>query len=432
MSENGPIQSDLDALKALQADASELERIESLLDRFNVFEAIGFVGQEVMHSRFLAFLLDPKQNHGLGALFLRGFLRKVSGSTDEVSLPETLVHAHGGDLNQTTVRTEVHTGDGRIDILLLNEAGKWAMIVENKIWTTEHSDQLNRYFKFVKDNYPGWQVFGSYLTPDGTLASLKEKYLPLSYGAVCEIVDGLVEDQGPAMNSDVKVVLEHYTDMLKRRIVGDSDIVKISQRIHERHKRAFDLIYRHRLDVLPDSEIVRLSQQIHEKHKRAFDLIYRHRLDVQPQIRSMIVGLIRDHPRMELDNNRRDNHKFGVTEWDTPTLLTSTGWVGSKRILRFVFHNKPRSLDLQLALGPGPDETRQRILAMARANPDIFVIQRHPPKWYYLYTRVFLNRGGYEELNQEEREEEIRRHWDEFLDNDLPRIEAALRREAWI
>ena len=58
-------QADLEALEALQADASELERIEELLDRFNVFEAIGFVDNEVMHSNFLAFLFDPKRNDGL-------------------------------------------------------------------------------------------------------------------------------------------------------------------------------------------------------------------------------------------------------------------------------------------------------------------------------------------------------------------------------
>ncbi len=56
MSESASTQADFEALKALQADAPELERIENLLDRFNVFETIGFVGQEVMRSRFLAFL----------------------------------------------------------------------------------------------------------------------------------------------------------------------------------------------------------------------------------------------------------------------------------------------------------------------------------------------------------------------------------------
>ena len=58
-SEAASTEADPAALKALQADASELERIKGLLDRFNVFEAIGFVRQEVKHSSSLAFRLDP-------------------------------------------------------------------------------------------------------------------------------------------------------------------------------------------------------------------------------------------------------------------------------------------------------------------------------------------------------------------------------------
>ncbi len=79
-SEATSAQADLAALKALQADAPELERIESLLDRFNVFETIGFITKETAHSRFLAFLLDPVQKHDLGDVFLKRVLRKALGS----------------------------------------------------------------------------------------------------------------------------------------------------------------------------------------------------------------------------------------------------------------------------------------------------------------------------------------------------------------
>ena len=127
-------QTDLDALKALQADAPGLERIEKLLDRFNVFETIGFVGQELVHSRFLAFLFDPTQNHGFGDLFLKSFLRKLAESTDEVTLPRAFAIADDQSLGRTRVATEVNTGDGRIDILLLNEDQRWAVIIENKVW----------------------------------------------------------------------------------------------------------------------------------------------------------------------------------------------------------------------------------------------------------------------------------------------------------
>ncbi len=69
---------DLEALKALQADASELQHLESLANRFNVFEVIGFVNQDLMHSNFLASLLDPRQNHGLGDAFLEEDLPLIS------------------------------------------------------------------------------------------------------------------------------------------------------------------------------------------------------------------------------------------------------------------------------------------------------------------------------------------------------------------
>jgi len=59
-SETVSAKADFEAIKALRADASELERIEGLLDWFNVFETIpGFDKDEVMHSNFLASLLDP-------------------------------------------------------------------------------------------------------------------------------------------------------------------------------------------------------------------------------------------------------------------------------------------------------------------------------------------------------------------------------------
>jgi hypothetical protein len=56
-------QADLRALEALQADVAELEHIEELLDRYNVFETIGFIGQELTHSRFLEQLGRQSNRH---------------------------------------------------------------------------------------------------------------------------------------------------------------------------------------------------------------------------------------------------------------------------------------------------------------------------------------------------------------------------------
>ncbi len=384
-------ENDLEALRALQEDTSELEHIESLLNRFNVFETIGFVDQELMHSNFLASLLDPRQNHGLGDAFLRKLL-------SEACFPLDLSDK---DLSQTLVHREWQY----VDILVTNETHRFALIIENKIWTTEHSGQLNRYDRIVSGHHPGWKVDGIYLTPRGVDPSDtedRERYLPLSYGTVCEILKGILRDRDPALSPDVRVSIEHYVQMVRRRILGDP-------------------------------EIVELCQQMYRKHKRAFDLIYKHQPDVQAQIRPIVEDLIAQDPNLKADDSRKDNIKFVGQVWDTPALKVSTEWTKSKRMLMFEVHNAPDSLTLHLYMGPGPEKTRQKLIEMARSNPEIFVDPRNTnPRWIPIFSRHVLRQEAYEKLGDEEREEEIRLRWKEFIGEDLPRIEAALKKETWI
>lgn len=125
--------------------------------------------------------------------------------------------------------------------------------------------------------------------------------------------------------SDVRMAIKHYTEMVRRNIVGGSEVTK-------------------------------LCQQIYQRHKRALDLIYEHHPDTQAQIRDIVEGLIREEPRLDLDYYRGENKiKFGVRNWDTVALLYSEGWTPSKRILLLEVWNYPDSLDLKLYIGPGSD-----------------------------------------------------------------------------
>src|SRR3972149_7475372 len=56
----------------------DLARLEESTGQFNIFEALGIVRQEIRHSNFLAWLMNPAQTHGLGDYFLKGFLFKTS------------------------------------------------------------------------------------------------------------------------------------------------------------------------------------------------------------------------------------------------------------------------------------------------------------------------------------------------------------------
>ena len=398
-------QTDLEALEALRTDASELERIEGLLDRFNVFEAIGFTGQELMHSRFLAFLLDPRQNHGLGDFFLRGFLHKVSESTSEVSLHQALDNTDDGSLGQTTVQTEVYTNDGRIDILLLNEAGRWAMIIENKVWSAEHSDQLGRYYRFVKKNHD-WQVLGVYLTPYGAAPERsedKEMYQPLSYGAISRVLDGVLEHRGATLNPDVRMAVEHYVQMARRQIVGDP-------------------------------EVVALCRDMYRKHKKAFDLIYKHRPDLKAETHRFLTGLINSTKGLIYKSSYKYNYVwFRPQGWEEIPALNADYSVNG--ILRFAFLNdRPDRLALVLEISRGDREIRRRLHEMGRKDRSLFNDLGDPEtgEKQRLYRRTFLTREHYETASDTERVQEIRRQWEGFLDEDLPAIKAALMQETWV
>lgn len=49
-----------------------------------------------------------------------------------------------------------------------------------------------------------------------------------------------------------------------------------------------------------------------------------------------------------------------------------------------------------------------------------------------IFTRNFLTRTAYQEKSPEELKAEIERRWKEFLEHDLPKLDAVLRGEAWL
>jgi hypothetical protein len=83
------VELDLKALESFVVGNEDLERLEALLDSFNIFEATGFIRQELRHSDFLVYLLDPRANHGLGDAFVKRLLQKILTTTEDASVSVT-------------------------------------------------------------------------------------------------------------------------------------------------------------------------------------------------------------------------------------------------------------------------------------------------------------------------------------------------------
>lgn len=389
-------ESDLQALRAFEADLGELERLQSLGNRFNVFETAGMVTDEAMHSNMLAFLLDPGREEGPGEVFLKRFLQRILEKTSGAIPSSSLETLDGMDLTLTNVRREYRS----IDILLTSEEYELAVIIENKVWSTEHSEQLERYLRVVKNAYSGWTVLCVYLTPDGNIPS-HEQYSSLGYGAVCDIVDEMLEDPECDLTPEVRISADHYARMVRRKLLGDPEVTK-------------------------------LAQEIYHKHKRAVDIVYANRPDFRAQLRPVIEELVQQNPELALDVSDKGNIRFAVKDWDVPAIVSSTGWTPSKRILLFQATNYQEGAGVHLYMGPGPEETRRNILGMAERYPEIFLKPRSTNAgWVLLFSRPLLEREAYYELDEQQREQELRRKWQPFVEEDLPRIDEAVKSEAW-
>jgi len=157
MSQNPKVEVDLksniDALERFILNNPELEKLEDLLSQFNIFETLKIVDAEIRHSNVLAWLLDPKSNHGLGGYFTRKFLKFLI-SNNKTSLDSSISLFDFETLDYSTL--EIRRESQGIDLRIILEEAKYIIAIENKIISTEFGDQLARYQKIIVAEF---QVF---------------------------------------------------------------------------------------------------------------------------------------------------------------------------------------------------------------------------------------------------------------------------------
>jgi hypothetical protein len=384
-------EADRKALEALVVENDDLDELEARLAQFNIFEAIGAVRHELRHSDVLAFLLDPSQTHALGDAFLRRFLQRALANSSRTDV--TAVHLDLYELDEADVRREW----ANIDVLVIDERNKLAVVIENKIDSTEHSGQLQRYWESVKRDYPGHRLLAFYLTPDGDEPS-DANYVAIDYELIAELVGRTLKTRSNTLGPDVRVLLEHYLQMLRRHIVTDSEVADLCRQIYRKHRRALDLILEHRPDPHQDF------------------------------VRALLEKLIQSNDALVLDDCTRTSIRFAAKAWDLPLLKQGRGWTKTGRILLFEFRNSPEKLQLQLLIGPGPTATRQRLFELAMADSVVFRRARKnlSNTWSQIYARGLLQAKDYEDQDEDGIEKAVRAEWNAFVTTDLPLILAHL------
>ena len=233
---------------------------------FNIFSILNLSTSEVrLHSAFLAVLLDPEGDHGLGDSFLKTFIETCTNIPIETfDTQNATVHVEYSI--PTNINDDSH--GGRIDILI-TDTNNNAIVLENKIYAGDVNKQLTRYANFICE-----QKFNCneliYLTLDKSEPSDKstKDYPEEAYEYICL-----------SYREDIILWLEKcaqiaYNHSLVRETIKQyiSTIQKLTDTMNDRDskQRMTEIIMSSEQNIKAALDIMRIEEELKYKIRQDF------------------------------------------------------------------------------------------------------------------------------------------------------------------
>jgi len=380
--------SDKDLLEEFIINNENLERLEDIVNDFNIFTSLNMINNEIRHSSFLSWIMNPKENHNLKDYFLSSLLKVISMKASSLGMSTPSIF----DIdNWNFVETEILREWRNIDILIKDDSHKLICIIENKIYSKEHSGQLRRYKEIVEVEYPDYQKMFVYLTIEGDEAT-EDEYLSINYHDIIEIITHIIDNKSTSIGEEILIFISHYREMFRRYIMENSEIQEICKKIYKKHKKALDLIFEYKPD------------KILETH-------------------DFIIDIIRKRSDIILDSESK-KHIIIIPESLDFIKRIGDGWTKSKRILLFDIYNDSNGINLYLTIGPGPQEIRNKIYHISKDNKllNFNVNRKLTPQWFAIYKKNILRAKEFENNDREDLRKLIGERLNNIFTKEIPRI----------
>lgn len=226
-------------LKKLEEALPSIEKKQN--KDINFFEAVGMSNQEIRHSAFFAWLIQSTASHDLKNNVLRAFferlynyennkriLDKIEIDGNEIgNMPDpsqAFVDLVKGD---TVVEKEIH----HIDILVRVPETKTLVVIENKVDTTTHDNQLERYSDIVDKEFHDYKRVFVYMTLQGedpinrgagANRQINLRYCKFTYGEFLKVLEKVMPTGNSNKERKVKFILEDYIKMCKTTLFHDN------------------------------------------------------------------------------------------------------------------------------------------------------------------------------------------------------------------
>ena len=229
-------------------------------NKYNVFDILNIGRQELRHSDFLAFLMNPNRSGEVGRQFLRNFLALLSKENPKLHLDFFKVFY--GEFEKVIVRREYKDIDILVEIKIQNE--QYVFVIENKVDADEQiydddndegkEGQLDKYKDIIKAEYINYhKLIFLFLSPNKRLAS-DHDWTPINYNLIYSALCRL--DLNTADNT-VKTLINDYKKMIRSqfKMEDNKELREKALKIYTENKDIFDFIFTnmpHRVNATAD------------------------------------------------------------------------------------------------------------------------------------------------------------------------------------
>ena len=217
---------------------------DNLMD-FNILEITGMGNQEIKHSNILGWLFDDSE-HNLEYQILDDFLKKVIEENKKDTLDDLQSYIY---LSENKKDITIYREKDNIDLLVVDEANKVLITIENKVFANERTDgndggQLQKYEDIINQKYDkSYSKYFIFLTINLGEPS-KENWLKASHFMITDIIQNILESKKD-LAVKTTIILESYVDLLKRNaIVEDKIIEELCKRIwnNKEYAKALEIL----------------------------------------------------------------------------------------------------------------------------------------------------------------------------------------------
>lgn len=207
----------------------------------NIFKILRIENFEIRHSNFFAWLLDNKNNGYIGESILSEFLGKIKRQCltkkewrNYIFVIDNLINSLGQE--EYLVKRE----DKYMDILLEFEKSKSVIVIENKLYSKEHTNQLKRYYDEISTDkkYHDYDKLFIYLTLNGNEPAGeydKHFWINISYVEILEILKNFHKNKKES-SSEIDIYLNNYIEILNEKTEKTMDRIEEYFKLYEKNK----------------------------------------------------------------------------------------------------------------------------------------------------------------------------------------------------